>query len=189
MNVHSDKKNFVPGGSTPPGTVRVWDLAVRVFHWSLVLLFAAVWLTSDDFVKLHKLLGYSVLGLIGARIIWGFVGGKYARFTSFVRSPSTVIAYLRDIKAGHPARYLGHNPAGGAMIIALLLSLAITAGTGWMSDTDRWWGIRWVEIVHSLAADATMILIVAHVAGVLLASFTHHENLIKSMFTGRKRPN
>ena len=187
MNIQPSKGNFVSGGSAPPDMVRVWDIVVRIFHWSLVGLFAAAWLTADDFVKVHEPLGYALLGLIAVRLVWGVVGGKYARFTGFVRSPATVIAYLRDVRSGRSARFLGHNPAGGAMVIALLLALAITAGSGWMSTTDTWWGIRWVEELHELAAHATLVLIAVHIAGVLHASLAHNENLIKAMFTGLKR--
>ena len=175
------------GGDTASDTVYVWDIVVRVFHWSLVATFAAVWLTSDDFVSVHKILGYGVLALIGIRLIWGFVGGKYARFTDFVKSPATVIAYLKDMRAGKEARYLGHNPAGGAMIVALLLALLATGITGWMSTTNAYWGVRWVEIVHALSADLCIVLVVAHIAGVIFSSHAHDENLAKAMLTGRKR--
>jgi len=187
MSIYFNSKQTVSGENTPPDTVRVWDIVVRVFHWSLVLMFAAAWLTSDDAVWLHKIFGYAILGLVGVRIIWGFIGGKYARFTEFVKSPATVIAYLKDTREGHAARFLGHNPAGGAMIIALLVALTITGITGWMSVTDAYWGIRWVEIVHSLSADITIILVTGHIAGVIFTSYSHGENLVRAMITGRKR--
>lgn len=189
MNMHTSNQQFVSGGEKPSDTVRVWDIMVRVFHWSLVVMVAAVWLTSDDFVWLHEILGLGILALIAFRLIWGFIGGKYARFTNFVKSPKTVIAYLKDIREGREARYLGHNPAGGAMIIALLLGLSVTAITGWMSTTDAYWGIRWVEIVHSLSADGVLVLVAAHVIGVIYASRKHGENLVKAMINGLKRRN
>lgn len=189
MDARFYQNQTVTGEDSPPDTVRVWDIFVRVFHWSLVLTFAAVWLTSDDFVSLHEIFGYTILGLVGMRMIWGFIGGKYARFTEFVKSPATVIAYLKDTREGHAARFLGHNPAGGAMIIALLVALTITGITGWMSVTDAYWGIRWVEIVHSLSADITIILVAGHIAGVIFTSYSHGENLVRAMITGRKRRN
>ena len=187
MNMHCDQEHLTSDGSLPSDEVRVWDVVVRVFHWSLVLTFAAVWLSSDDFVWLHKILGYGVLGLIGVRIIWGFIGGKYARFSDFVRSPATVAGYLKDTYKGRAARFLGHNPAGGAMIMALLLTLTVTGVSGWMSTTDAYWGVRWVEILHVLSADACIVLIAGHIAGVIYSSRTHGENLVKAMITGIKR--
>ena len=167
--------------------VRVWDIFVRVFHWVLVATFAAAWLTSDDFVWLHKIFGYGVLILIAMRLIWGFVGSKYARFSNFITSPAAAISYLIDMKNGNERRYLGHNPAGGVMIIVLLLGLLVTGVTGWMSTTDAYWGIRWVEILHDLSANGCIVLVGAHILGVVYTSRKHGENLVKAMITGLKR--
>ena len=187
MSFQFEQKTAISGEHQSPDMVRVWDIVVRVFHWSLVAIFAAVWLTSDDFVWLHKILGYGVLILIAVRLVWGFIGGKYARFSEFVKSPGTVISYLKDMKNGRERRYLGHNPAGGAMIIMLLLALLVTGITGWMSTTDAYWGIRWVEEVHEFSADVCIVLVVGHVLGVIYASRKHGENLVKAMITGLKR--
>ncbi len=187
MSFHFKQKTAVSGDSQSPDMVRVWDIVVRIFHWSLVATFAAVWLTSDDFVWLHKILGYGVLVLITVRLIWGFIGGKYARFSEFVKSPGAVISYLNDMRKGRERRYLGHNPAGGAMILALLFGLLVTGVTGWMSTTDAYWGIRWVEITHELSADGCIVLVGAHVLGVIYASRKHGESLAKAMVTGLKQ--
>ena len=189
MSVNGSMKSTVSGADVSPDTVRVWDIFVRVFHWSLVVSFAAVWLTSDDFVWLHKIFGYAILALIGFRLIWGFAGTRHARFSDFVKSPATVIAFLKDMRAGHEARYIGHNPAGGIMIVMLLLALLVTGVTGWMSTTDAYWGIRWVEILHSLSADVCIVLVGIHVLGVLYTGHRHRENLVKAMITGLKRRN
>ncbi|MGE3992450.1 cytochrome b/b6 domain-containing protein, partial [Pseudorhodoplanes sp.] len=104
-----------------------------------------------------------------------------------VRPPREVLAYLRDVALLRAPRYIGHNPAGGAMIIALLAALMGTAITGYMMTTDAYWGAKWVEEVHQTLANLTMGLVVVHVLGVLVASFEHRENLVKAMITGRKR--
>jgi cytochrome b len=110
--------------------IRVWDPLVRIFHWSLVLAFTVCYLSGEEESDLHIYAGYAVLGLISFRLIWGFVGTPYARFKDFVYSPPTIISYLKDLVAGKAKHYLGHNPAGGAMIIALLLGLSVATYSG-----------------------------------------------------------
>ncbi|WP_395020712.1 cytochrome b/b6 domain-containing protein [Dongia sp.] len=168
-------------------TVKIWDPFVRVFHWSLVASFAVAWLTAEDVRVLHEWAGYAAGALIGLRLVWGIMGTRYARFRQFIRSPGTVVAYLRDIATGREARYLGHNPAGGLMILALLATMAAVAATGWMQTTDTWFGVDWVEEVHEVLASVMLGLVGLHVLGVLVASLRHRENLVRAMFTGRKR--
>lgn len=120
-----------PGGSAG-GKVRVWDPLVRIFHWGLVAAFATAWLTADELQPVHEIAGYTVAGLIAFRLIWGVVGGRYARFTQFLRGPGPTLSYLGDMLRGKERRYLGHNPAGALMIVALLISLSGTAFTGWL---------------------------------------------------------
>ncbi|HHJ36481.1 MAG TPA: cytochrome B [Gammaproteobacteria bacterium] len=110
--------------------IRVWDPLVRIFHWSLVLAFSIAYLSGDEENDLHIYAGYVVLGLLVFRVIWGVIGSRHARFSDFVYPPHQVIGYLKDFVWGRPRRYLGHNPAGGAMIIALLLSLIIVSYSG-----------------------------------------------------------
>lgn len=175
------------GGITPPATVAVWDRFVRVFHWSLVLLFVTAYMTGNKIEWLHLGAGYAIAALILLRIGWGFVGPRHARFSDFVRPPGEVLAYLWDIARGRARRYLGHNPAGGAMVLALLTLLVATGVTGYMMTTDAFWGAQWVEDVHGTLANLTLAVVVVHVAGVLAASIQHRENLVRSMITGRKR--
>ncbi len=128
----------VSGLAKGTATVRVWDPLVRVFHWGLVAAFATAWLTADEMQPVHELAGYTVAGLVAFRLIWGFAGSRYARFSQFVKGPGATIAYLRTILRGNERRYLGHNPAGAAMILALLLTLSGTAFTGWlMAEPER----------------------------------------------------
>ena len=170
-----------------PGTVKVWDPLVRVFHWSLVVLFAAAFATGEHLERVHILVGYGVLGLIAFRIVWGLVGTRHARFSDFVCGPGAVMAYLRDMIAGHAKRYLGHNPAGAVMIVALLMMLTATGVSGYMLTTPTYWHVKWVEALHEVTANATLGLVGLHVAGVLMSSLMHRENLVLAMITGRKR--
>ena len=118
------------------GTVRVWDPLVRAFHWTLVAAFAVAWLSAEDTQTLHEVAGYAVAALLALRLVWGLVGSRYARFASFIRGPGATLRYLRDMLRGRERRYIGHNPAGAAMIVALILALAGTALTGWLME-DR----------------------------------------------------
>jgi cytochrome b len=166
--------------------IKVWDLFVRLFHWSLVAIMLHQYLFEEESAT-HNYLGYAALALVASRTAWGFVGSPYARFSEFVKSPATTLGYVRDIFRGHPKRYLGHNPAGTAMVLALLAMVAVTAASGWASTSEAYRSLRWVEELHEISANLTLILIFAHVAGVIVASLQHRENLVKAMFTGRKK--
>jgi cytochrome b len=174
-------------GAASAGTVRVWDPLVRIFHWSLVLAFFGAYALGDDGGWWHQTLGYSVLGLVAFRLLWGMVGTRYARFSSFAPTPRKVISYLRDLVARREARHLGHNPAGAVMIMALLLVLIGTGTTGWLLTTDAFWGSEALEGVHEGFVNSTLFLIGLHIAGVVFSSLRHRENLVRAMFTGRKR--
>lgn len=167
--------------------IRVWDPFVRVFHWALAASFAAAWLTSEGWESTHAAVGYIAGALVALRIVWGVVGPRYARFAQFVRPPATVIAYLRAVRGGTERRYLGHNPAGGAMIVVLLAVVAATAVSGWLLTTDAFWGSEALQHVHSVAADVALALVAVHLCGVALASVRHRENLVRAMVVGAKR--
>lgn len=165
--------------------VRVWDPFVRLFHWTLVLLFALTFATGDEIEQLHEILGYAIIALLALRIVWGFVGSPHARFRDFIFSPAAILAYARDDLAGRARRYLGHNPLGGAMVLLLLLGLLVTAGSGWLLTTSA--EAHWLEEVHEAAANGMLLLIALHVAGVAWSSLRHGENLVSAMLTGLKR--
>jgi cytochrome b len=167
-------------------TVRVWDPVVRLCHWSLVAAFVIAWTTGDELQRLHEVAGYVIVGLLVIRVLWGFVGTTHARFSDLIYRPSTVISYLIDTARLRAKRYLGHNPAGGAMVITLLVMLAVTCATGIMMTTDAYWGAEWMEESHEIAANLTVVLVGLHLAGVFVASIEHRENLAKAMITGRK---
>ncbi|PBC19509.1 cytochrome B [Mesorhizobium sp. WSM4311] len=167
--------------------VRVWDRVVRGFHWALVLSFVTAWLTSHSSEDVHYWAGYTAAGLVVTRLVWGVLGTPYARFSQFVRDPETMLRYLWALLHGREARYIGHNPAGGAMILMLIAAMGSTALTGWLMTTDAYFGVSWVETMHSLSAHGLLLLVLFHIGGVVLASFRHRENLVRAMITGRKR--
>lgn len=168
-------------------TVKVWDPLVRVFHWLLVACIAVAWITHDAGRSIHEPIGYVALGLVVFRLVWGLVGSRYARWTQFVRGPVAVAAYLGDVVQARESRYLGHNPAGAAMIVALLVCVAAIGVSGGLYTTDQFWGEEWLEELHEGLALTVLVLVGWHVAGVAMASWRHRENLLKAMVTGRKR--
>jgi cytochrome b len=177
--------------------IKVWDLPLRIFHWLLVAGFFIAYLTEDDLLTIHVWAGYLVTGLLVFRLIWGFVGNDYARFSSFLCSPIKSLAYVKDLIALKTQRYLGHNPAGAAMIVLLLVSLLATVITGFAvygadqaagplasigSANEKMW-----EEVHEFFANFTLVLVVAHVIGVAVESYIHRENLARAMVHGFKK--
>lgn len=168
-------------------SIKVWDPLVRIFHWSLAISFALAWLTADEWDDLHEWAGYAASALIAVRVVWGLVGPRYARFGQFVHSPKTVTGYVLELLRGTEPRYIGHNPAGGVMVVALMLTLALTALTGWMSTLAPFSSAEWLEETHEVMANGVLVLVIVHIAGVLFESVRHHENLVRAMFNGRKR--
>lgn len=165
--------------------MKVWDPFVRAAHWCLVASVAAAWFTSKE---LHEWLGYVALGIVALRIVWGGIGPNYARFRQFVLGPAATLAYAKSVAARAEPRYLGHNPLGGWMIVALLGTAAATCASGWLSITDHFWGVARVQDTHALLAEVLVVLAGLHVGGVVYASLRHRENLARAMVTGRKSP-
>jgi cytochrome b len=176
-----------PGAQVEIVQVKIWDRFIRTFHWSLVVLFATAFYTRDKWEQIHIACGYAILALVLARVVWGFAGPAHARFRDFVYSPLTVLGFLVDTARFRAKRYLGHNPAGGAMVLTLIAMLLTICGSGIAMTLDRFWGVKWIETIHEAATYSTLALIALHLVGVILASIEHRENLIKSMVTGWKR--
>lgn len=202
--------------------MQVWDPFVRVAHWTIAIGFLIAYLTEDDLLTVHVWTGYVVGALVLLRVVWGFVGPRHARFADFVCGPRMAFAYLWDLLLFSAKRYVGHSPAGGAMVVALLLFLAGTVASGLVlyaedrgagplaplytqgpstvaaapaaakvsrGDKDDGRGRREsaFEEIHEVLANVTLVLVIIHILGVVLASFVHHENLARAMITGRKR--
>jgi cytochrome b len=179
-------------------SIKVWDLPLRIFHWLLVAGFFIAYLTEDELLTVHVWAGYLVFGLLLFRLVWGFIGNDYARFSNFLYSPVKSVIYVKDVIALKAKRYLGHNPAGAAMIMLLLLSLLMTSITGFAvygadqgagplaniigSTNEELW-----EEVHEFFANFTLLLVFIHIAGVIVESFIHRENLAKAMWNGYKK--
>jgi cytochrome b len=166
---------------------KVWDPAVRVFHWALVAGFAANALFTDPEEGLHRNIGYVVLGLVGLRILWGLVGTRFARFASFPPDPAAVMEQVSDIATGRRRVHLGHTPLGALMIYNLLLSMIVIGMSGWMMTTLTWFGVEWVEELHEAAVTWAEISVVVHIAAVLWESARTGVNLPRAMVTGYKR--
>ncbi len=114
-------------------SIKVWDILVRIFHWSLATIFLLAYITGegeDSLEELHAWAGYLIIGLLVFRVAWGLIGTKYARFSDFIYSPTEVLAYLKGLVLDKPKHYLGHNPAGGVMIIAMLIFLSLSSWSG-----------------------------------------------------------
>lgn len=167
--------------------VTVWDPLVRIFHWSLVVGFAVAYLTGDEWDFAHEIVGYIVTTLIVIRVLWGFFGTRHARFRDFVYRPATVLGFVRDSLRFRAKRYLGHNPAGGAMVVALITVIAGLCVTGILLTFGAYRDAKWLEEIHEVLANGALVLIGLHVVGVALASFEHRENLVKAMINGKKR--
>jgi len=183
--------------------IYVWDIFIRFFHWSLLILFLIAYISEDDFLTIHSWAGYLILSLLFTRIMWGFVGTKYARFSNFIYPPKQIKQFLKDTSQLKAQRYIGHNPAGGAMVILLMASLILTTTSGLfligieesqgplaatLSDAGHFWG-KLFEGVHEFFVHFTILLIAIHIAGVVVESLIHRENLVSSMINGIKRKN
>lgn len=172
--------------ASPDKPVLVWDAPVRVFHWLMALSFAGAYVTaeSERWRLVHVTLGYTVMGLVAFRLLWGLVGTRHARFGDFVRGPRAVLRYLGSLLQGRPEHHVGHNPAGALAIMALLALGACVTAAGWATYTEV--GGEWLEEVHEVLANLMLAIVVVHVAAVVLSSRLHHENLVRAMVTGRK---
>jgi len=187
-------------------SIKIWDPIIRIFHWLLVSCFMIAYITEEDFIFIHTYSGYIILFLLSIRIFWGLLGSKHARFSDFLYSPKEIIKFLKDTLQLKAPRYLGHNPAGGAMVFILLISLVICTMSGlmvygiednsgplasWLSGFSydhHFWG-EVVEEVHEFFANFILFLVIIHIAGVIVESRIHQENLVKAMITGNKVSN
>jgi cytochrome b len=167
--------------------ILVWDLPTRVFHWSLASSFAVAFLTaeSERWRDIHVVAGYVLLGLVAFRLVWGLIGSRYARFSEFVQGPRHVALYLKSVMRGRPTHHAGHNPAGGVAIITLIGLGVLSGASGWLLYEEV--GGDLMEEVHEIVSYAMLVVVFMHIAGVLIASRLHRENLVWAMVTGMKQ--
>jgi cytochrome b len=164
----------------------IWDWPVRLAHWLLVFCFAGAWISaeSERWRLVHITFGYTMLGLVAFRLMWGLVGTRHARFASFVRGPVAILRYAGSLLMLRPRPYAGHNPVGALAIIILLGLIVITTGAGHLVYENL--AGDWAEEMHEAAAGVMLGMVIVHVVGVIATSFLHRENLVKAMITGRK---
>jgi len=167
--------------------ILVWDLPTRAFHWLLAGSFLGAFLTaeSERYRDIHVVLGYSVLGLVVFRLLWGVIGTRYARFSSFPIAPRRVLEYLKSLFTRSPQHHVGHNPAGSLAIYAIL-ALALLAGvTGYAAYNE--FGGEALAQLHEGVANAMLGLVAIHIGAVMLSSLLHRENLVAAMLNGHKQ--
>lgn len=179
---------------------QVWDLPVRIFHWSLVGAVVTAFVTNKlgvGYFKYHVWAGYAVIVLVAFRIVWGVVGTRHARFWNFLRGPSTTLAYARDLVAGKDAHFAGHNPLGALMVLALLAALAAQATLG-LFGNDEIFNVG--PLYGYVSKDVSLVLtsihrklfywlagaVALHVLAVIAHQIFKNENLVRAMITGRK---
>ncbi|RNF36374.1 cytochrome b/b6 domain-containing protein [Paracoccus methylarcula] len=180
---------------------RIWDPALRAFHWLLAVLVIANWLLGKfgpDIMTLHFWLGYTIAALLLFRLVWGLVGPESARFSSLLHRPRAVTGYLRDMGKRQPSHWPGHNPLGALAVIAMLLALIWQVGTGLISDPEDFVNVgplastvgsdiaTKADAWHALGADIILILVLLHIAAILFYRVWKNEDLIRPMLTGWK---
>lgn len=167
--------------------ILVWDVPARVFHWLLVLCFAGAWLTSESerLQMIHYAFGYSAVALVLFRLVWGFVGTKYARFTQFLRGPNEMAGHIKSVLSSHQHSSPGHNPVGGIVMVGLMLIILLIGLTGY-------WSVKeflgdFMSEAHEAIASIALGLAILHIAAAVIMSLLQKENLIRAMVNGKKQ--
>ncbi|MDR5777965.1 cytochrome b/b6 domain-containing protein [Caballeronia sp. LZ065] len=172
---------------SPPVTwpTKVWDIWVRLTHWAVAGI--VLWNLFGPTDSIHRLLGYGAAGLVAARIVWGFIGSRHARFSAWWPTCMHLVEYLRSLAAGQPMHHLSHNPLGALMALTLWCLILALALSGWIMRLDAFWGEDWPQELHSWLAVAVEVCVCVHVLAAVLMSVWTRENLIGAMVTGNKR--
>lgn len=169
--------------------IKAWDLYIRVYHWMLVAIVILNYTLLEDGDLPHKVAGYVACGLVIVRIIWGFIGSPYARFSEFFPTPKKVVSYINELRHGRHPRYIGHNPLGAIMMLWLLFLILAIGLTGWLLGTDLFWGSEEMEKIHTYISHTMLISAGIHAAAAVRESLIQKENLILAMIHGWKRKN
>ena len=186
MNKPVDQPILEPKQQSKLQSILVWDMPVRVFHWLLVLCFTGAWLTaeSERLQMIHYAFGYTACFLVIVRLFWGLVGTKYARFSQFLKGPKAIVEHFMAMLRGQVHEDLGHNPAGGLVMMALMLLMLLIGFTGYLTVKETFGDLT--SKLHEAVSSIALGLVVLHVAAALLMSLVQKQNLIRSMITGRK---
>lgn len=172
--------------ANPESSRPVWDLFVRIFHWTLVVCVLSNLFVLDDGETIHQWTGYLASALVVARVVWGFVGSRYARFSAFFPTPARLARHVRGLLAGHTEFEWGHNPLGALMMMALMGLVLALGVTGWMQGLDAYWGEEWLQDLHENIGDTLMVLVGLHAAAALIMGRIERTRLLKAMVTGTK---
>ncbi|SBS33167.1 hypothetical protein MAQ5080_02498 [Marinomonas aquimarina] len=162
----------------------IWDPIIRVFHWTVAFAFLLNFFFLEEGAEPHELAGYYILCAVAVRFVWGFIGTKSARFSSFFPSISGIKQHIQAVRSGNIPEEEGHNPVGALMVFALLLGLIVTGLSGWSLE-GIFLGEDWAEELHEVAANTTFALVITHVFAVVLFSIVGPRNLIVQMVSGR----
>ena len=166
--------------------VRVWDKFVRIFHWSLVACVLANFFVIDDGETAHQWLGYTASILVCARIVWGFIGSRHARFSDFFPTPAAIRQHLRDMMSGSKEHHDGHNPLRAVVMLSMLVIVLSLGATGYLQTTDAFWGEEWLQELHEGLASALIALAGFHALAAIVMSRIERTNLVAAMITGVK---
>ena len=170
-----------------PRKVPVWSIGVRLLHWTLAASMIVSFATHEGGGRLHEVMGYVALAAASLRVLLGFFGATRWRFRGFVRGVGETARYGLDVWHKREARFLGHNPLGGWMVLILLANALAAGVSGWLYTTDWFWGVAWMEELHGALGEALVPLLLLHLAGVVFTSWRHRENLAAAMVHGGKR--
>jgi cytochrome b len=167
--------------------IMVWDMPVRVFHWLLVVCFAGAWLTSESerLQMIHYAFGYTSCLLILIRLVWGVIGTRYARFTQFLKGPKAVLGHFMAMLRGHPHHDVGHNPAGGLVMVALMLLILVIGVSGYLSVKELLGDFA--GEIHESVASLALAVVILHILAAIVMSLMEKQNLVKSMVDGKKQ--
>jgi cytochrome b len=185
--MHESIRDAVGATGKVREAIMVWDMPVRVFHWLLVVCFAGAWLSSESerWAMIHYAFGYTACLLVLIRLVWGLIGTRYARFSQFLKSPKAVLEHFWAMLRGHPHHDVGHNPAGGLVMFALMPLILLIGLSGYLS-LKEFLG-NFVSEVHEAVSSLVMGLVIVHIIAAVVMSLIERQNLVRSMVTGKKR--
>lgn len=168
--------------------VKVWDPFVRLFHWSLVSCVLLNQFILEAGATAHEWTGYVASALVLARVLWGFVGSRHARFADFFPTPGRLLRHFKALSQGRHPQYAGHNPLGALMMLTLMACVLVLGLTGWMQTTDAYFGEEWLMELHEWLANGLLVAAGLHAVAAIVMGRIERVNLVKAMVTGVKQP-